>query len=122
MLLRYFFVSAVAFLIDISILSIGVRYVGISWVGSSIFGFLVGVLVSYLLSISFVFSKRKYARIPWFEFFWFFVIGLIGLLITEISIYFGVDVFGLNLEFSKFMAAVNAFACNYIIRKYCLFN
>src|ERR1035437_2427723 len=47
----YFFVSFAAFVLDLSLFSVGLRVLHMPWAASATFVFVVGVLIAYFLSI-----------------------------------------------------------------------
>lgn len=120
--LRYFAVSAVALACDFAIFSLSLRTGLLGWFGAGIAGFAVGLAVSYYLCIRFVFSYRQLARMPAAEFAVFALVGLVGIIVTELVLWLGIDRLGLNAELSKLAAAGASFICNYLLRRGLLFH
>lgn len=120
-LVRYFAASLLALAADMATLSISLRLIGFSVAWAATTGFMAGVLVTYLLSIRWVFRERAFANSPALEFIAFVVIGLAGLGITQLVMWIGVTELGWMPELVKLTAAGATFAFNYIARKSLLF-
>lgn len=120
--LRYFAVSAIALACDIGIFSLSLRMGLLGWFGAGIAGFVAGLAVSYYLCIRFVFSYRQLARAPVAEFAVFALVGLVGIIITELVLWLGIEGLGLNAELSKLGASGASFVCNYLLRRGLLFH
>lgn len=128
--LRYLLVGGTAFIIDASILFITKRYIfddlGKSGVLiSTALGFIVGLIFNYILSILFVFEKSKEKvkgkQIKAFTI--FAIIGVIGLLLTELGMYAGIELFGENAYiFIKIFVAGVVLIWNYTARKITIFR
>lgn len=119
---RYFFVSLAAFVLDLSLFSVGLRVLHIAWAVSATFGFLGGVLVAYFLSVRFVFRSRKFRNKPATELLTFSTVGLGGLLVTQLVLWVGIELMGSNPEISKVSAAGFTFLFNFMVRKLLLFR
>ncbi len=90
---RYGLVGLVAFLVDFAVLILLTRVVGMYYLLSAAFGFALGLLVNYLLSIKWVFVSRAMGdrRI---EFLIFAAVGVAGLGITEAVLWLGTNGMG----------------------------
>lgn len=121
-LFRYTSVSALALVVDMALFSALLRLVGLPWMLAATAGFLVGVAVNYLMSIHFVFEQRRFAHSPRMEFVAFAVIGVVGLGVTQIVLWVGIEHFGANPELTKLVAAGVTFMCNFGARKLLLFQ
>lgn len=118
---RYFFVSLVAFCADYSLFCGALRVLGFGWALSASIGFIFGVVVAYILSVFWVFRFRVYESNYAKEFLGFFLIGVLGLLVTQASLGVGIYEVGLTPEHSRLLAAGITFAFNFIVRKIFLF-
>lgn len=118
---RYFFASLLALLVDLSILSVCLRVLGMDLRWAAAAAFLAGALVAYILSIRWVFSERAYRAMPLVELSSFIGIGLAGLGITQVVLWFGVEELHLVPEFVKLVAAGATFVFNFIARRSLLF-
>ncbi|MEW5781225.1 MAG: GtrA family protein [Pseudomonadota bacterium] len=120
--LRYASVSLLALGADLALFSFLLRCAGLPWMLAATAGFVIGVLVAYWLSIRFVFFTRRLAHAPRSEFAAFAFIGVIGLAITQMVLWVGIELFRLNPELTKVGAAGVTFLCNFGMRKLMLFH
>jgi len=120
-IIPYFIASLAALLIDLGIFSLAIRIVGISWFWAATLGFVAGALTAYLLSIWWVFSKRRMKGRPYHEFALFVIIGVAGLGVTQIVLWIGIERIGALPELVKLAAAGVTFVFNYGLRKVVLF-
>lgn len=119
---RYFLVSLAALAVDLTLFSLGIRVLGMSWAASATISFSLGLLVAYGLSIRFVFASRKFSKTPIMELLSFSAVGLGGLLVTQIILWISIEWFKINPEISKFVAAGFTFLFNFTVRKLLLFS
>lgn len=119
---RYVFVSLVALIVDLGSFSLLLRVVGLGWMMAAACGFVIGNLTAYLLSIRFVFRNRAMAHAPASELATFTTIGLLGLLITQAVLWFGIGLLHANPELSKVAAAGFTFVFNFLMRRALLFS
>jgi len=119
---RYFVISFIALVVDITIFSFCIRALSISWFFSSVMSFLAGVITAYFFSIRFVFATRSLQDNPSKEIFLFILIGVLGLGITQVVLLVGIDWLGFVPEIVKLFAAVASFVFNFLIRKLFLFD
>jgi putative flippase GtrA len=127
---RYTLVGGVAFVIDFSVLYISKTFLfyrlgtfGILL--ATAMGFISGLVVNYTLSISFVFKKidEKAKQHKIRSFILFTVIGIVGLVITELSMYAGIRLFGEKWYLAvKTIIAGIVLLWNYIARKVLIFK
>lgn len=120
-LFRYGFVGGVAFLVDYGTLFLLTEYAGFPYLVSAAIAFIAGLVVNYLLSISWVFNQNR-SENPTKEFLFFAAIGVVGLLLNEFIMYIGTDRFHLHYMFSKIISTVIVFFWNFFARKVLLFN
>ncbi|MDD5395597.1 MAG: GtrA family protein [Thiothrix sp.] len=120
--LRYFVVSLIALSLDLGAFSASLRLFGLPWVAAATIGFVVGLLVAYILSVCFVFAKRKLRQAPLAELLAFSLVGLGGLGVTQIVLWIGIERLQINPELSKLCAAGFTFIFNFVVRKLMLFN
>ena len=71
-------------------------------------GFLAGLIFNYIFSLIFVFknAKEQNKGKNIFSFFLFFIIGIIGLALTEAGMYVGVDFLYMNYLMTKVIVAM----------------
>jgi len=120
--LRYFLVSLVALSVDLGIFSFALRVLAVPWAIAACLGFCAGLVTAYYLSIKYVFINRPLSFAPKTEFLTFAIIGVLGLLVTEIVLWLGIDCYQWNPEVSKLLAAVGTFLFNFLTRKFILFG
>ena len=122
--IKYCFVGGLAFIADIGTIFVFKEYILSSLPSglylSVIIGFIVGLTVNYILSVIFVFKGAKNAvkgkQIIFFI--QFAIIGIIGLLLTEFIMFFGVEFLKINYLIVKVFAAALVLIWNYGARKY----
>lgn len=119
-LLRYFAVSAVALAVDMAVLLLAANFVHYLWAAT--FGFLLGAVTSYLLSVRWVFRHRRLAAFPKTEFAAFAAVGVAGLGLNNLAIYVAIEHAGLGLPVAKAVAAMLTFSFNFGLRKWGLFR
>ncbi len=120
--IAYFLVAIVALAVDFCLLEIMVRVFGLLVTWAAIPAFVCGAFVNYWLSIRFVFAERRLKEREMLEFGLFMLIGVLGLVVTQLVLYIGVAVLAGNLEVVKIIAAGATFVSNFLIRKYTLFS
>jgi putative flippase GtrA len=118
---RYIFVGGVAFIVDFTSLYVLTDFFGIYYLYSAAAAFILGLVVNYFISISWVFNKRK-LNSKTIEFSVFAMIGIIGLGLNEIFIWFFTDELNLFYLVSKILAAIIILFWNFFARKITLFN
>lgn len=120
-LFRYLFVGGAAFIIDIGSLYIFTDFFGIYYLISAAIAFILGLIINYALSIGWVFNNRTLENRT-LEFGIFAFIGIIGLGLNEIFIWFFTAKIGLYYLISKIIAAVIILFWNFFVRKFTLFR
>jgi putative flippase GtrA len=119
--LRYIFVGGVAFLVDFGSLYLLTDFLGVYYLISAAIAFILGLITNYLLSISWVFNKHKFDSKS-FEFGVFAVIGIIGLILNEVFIWFFTAELNFYYLISKILAAIIILFWNFFARKLTLFR
>ncbi|MDD3985247.1 MAG: GtrA family protein [Methanobacterium sp.] len=120
-LLRYLFVGGAAFIVDMGSLYVFTDYFGIYYLISAAIAFLLGLIINYILSISWVFNNRTFNSRT-LEFGVFTFIGIIGLGFNELFIWFFTAKLGLYYLLSKIIVAVIILCWNFFARKFILFK
>lgn len=118
---RYIFVGGVAFLLDFGTLYYFTEYLGIHYLLSAALAFLLGLVANYLLSITWVFNNHTLDN-KVSEFGVFALIGIIGLGLNEVIIWFFTANVHFYYMFSKIISAVIVLFWNFFARKYLLFK
>lgn len=119
--MRYILVGALAFVVDFSFLFICTDLVGIHYLISASIGFIMGLIINYLLSIKWVFNRRNVEN-KLLEFQIFSIIGFFGLFLNEYLLWLFTDYFLIYYLFSKILAAIIILLWNFFARKFILFN
>ena len=103
-----------------TILMLLARLMHYAW--AAVVGFLVGSLVHYLISVRFVFRRRRLAHRRWMETVIFFAVGAVALGVNVGTIVAAVEWGGLPLLAAKLVAAGVSFLVAYGGRKALLFR
>lgn len=118
---RYTFVGGAAFLVDFGSLFILTDFFGLYYLISAAIAFILGLIANYSLSISWVFNKRTLGNKK-LEFGVFALIGIVGLGLNELLIWFLTEDLQLYYLISKIIAAILILFWNFFARKFTLFN
>ncbi|GAA5819028.1 MAG: GtrA family protein [Methanobrevibacter sp. CfCl-M3] len=118
---RYIFVGGIAFLVDFGFLYVLTEYLGIFYLLSATISFIFGLIVNYILSLIWVFNKRKLNnRVH--EFAVFALVGIVGLGLNNVIIYFFTEILFVYYLFSKIISQVFVLLWNFFVRRYALFK
>ena len=120
-IVKYGFVSAIALLVDFSLLTFMTRELGVYYLGAATISFLVGGVVAYFLSVRYVFSHHR-VQIRSFEAMAFIALGLVGLAVNTIVMGFLVGRLGASVPVAKAVSACCTFGVNFLLRKLVLFT
>ena len=116
---RYIFVGGVSFLADGGSLFL-ITTIGVNYLISVIFAFVIGLAFNYGLSKLLVFENSSVnGRI---EFLVYGIIGVIGLGFTEIIMYVLTEIAGLYFMVSKVIATIIVLVWNFVARKIILYR
>lgn len=120
-LLRYLFAGSVAFGIDMGILWFLTDIAHIYFMISSTISFLVGLIVSYLMSIFWVFDEKRIEK-KTVELTIFAAIGGVGLVLTSSFMWLFTSVLFVYYIYSKILTTGIVFIWNFIAKKKILFT
>ena len=118
---RYIFVGGTAFVVDFFFLYFFSDICGIYYLISAILSFVISVVVNYLMSIKWVFNQDNIDN-KIMEFNMFLLISTIGLIFTEILLYFFTDICGIYYLISKIISAIIVLFWNFIARRVMLYG
>lgn len=118
---RYIFVGGASFIVDFVSLYTFTDFLGIYYLTSAAMAFILGLIANYILSISWVFNNRTLDNM-WSEFTVFAIIGVIGLGLNELFIWFFTDFVDIYYLISKIIAAALILSWNFFARKFVLFR
>jgi putative flippase GtrA len=119
--LRYVFVGAAAFLVDFATLILLTEVFHLHYLLSGIISFVLGLVINYLLSVSWVFNQRALKNM-WLEIFIFSFVGAVGLALNTFFLWFLTENISLHYALSKVIATMVVFLWNFFVRKFVLFN
>ena len=119
-LLRYGFVGGAAFLVDFGALWALTALAGLHYLASAALAFCAGLAVNYLLSVRWVFARRR-LRNRAHELAVFAAVGVAGVGINELVMWLLTGVLGVHYLGSKMAAAVVVFVWNFAARKRLVF-
>jgi putative flippase GtrA len=118
---RFIVVGLVAFAVDFSLLMIAVNVWQWNYLVSAALAYAVGLSINYCLCVHWVFSQRRFHdRKP--EILLFALIGITGLGLTELILWTGKDMMGLDLRLAKGAALLAVAVWNFLLRKILLFS
>lgn len=120
-LFKYFFVGGIAYTVDFGSLFILTDIFKVHYLISAAIAFTLGLITNYTLSIFWVFSKRTVAN-KRLEFVIFSIIGVIGLGLNEVIIWFFTETIHFHYLISKVFSTVVVFFWNFFARKKILFS
>lgn len=118
---RYLFVGGFAFLVDFFLLYFFSDVCGIYYLISAALSFIISLIVNYLISVYWVFNKNKIDN-KLVEFGVFSLIGVVGLIFTEIILYLCTDVFGIYYLVSKIIATAIVMFWNFLARRFMFYG
>ena len=118
---RYVVVGGLAFLIDFGSLYLLTEFAGFHYLISAAVAFLLGLLTNYCLCRLWVFDRRTMESAS-LEFLIFAVIGIVGLGLNEVIMWFVVEVIHLQYLIGKVISAGIVLIWNFGARKFILFR
>ena len=118
---RYLLVGGGAFVCDTLTLFSLTQFLKVNYLVSAPIGFLVGTAVNYAFSRSWVFQRRTLANTS-AELTIFTLIGVVGLGLNELILWFFQSKLGIYYLFAKGVSGVTVFMWNFGARKLALFR
>ena len=115
-LFRFGLVGGICFLIDYSILYICTDIFKIHYLISSVISFTISTIFNYILSIKWVFNLKE-NRNSKKDFVNFIVFSVIGLILNQIIMWFGVDILNIYYMITKIISTCIVMCFNFITRK-----
>jgi putative flippase GtrA len=119
--IRYCLAGGIAFLADFITFLTLADVLGVNYLIANTLGFSVGIVTSYFISISWVFSNRKYTQTTP-EFFLFGVIGIGGLILGNSCMWYLVESVRIGHIQAKYIVTFLVLLFNYSMRKHFLFR
>lgn len=114
--IRYLFVGGFAAVVNMGSLFLLTELLRIHYLIANILGFLLGLVVNYILSRLLVFSKEK-SNNQIFEFITYAIIGVIGLGFDTLLMWLGTGIVGMYYMISKVISTGIVFIWNFVARK-----
>ena len=114
-LIKFGLVGVVATVIDLAVLMLLTEVVKIDVMVASAVSFCASVVANYILSMLFVFESRGESKIK--EFLVFVALSAGGLLINQLIMWLGTEVFSAYYLFAKVFAMVFVPIYNFVTRK-----
>lgn len=118
---RYVFVGGLSFVVDAAVLWLCV-HAGLHYLVAACFGFAAGLICNFVLSRALVFRAQPARVGRVLEFAAYALIGLIGLGLTEMLLYFFTEIILLYYMVSKVIAAAVVLVWNFLARKLLLYR
>ena len=119
--LGYAAASALALAGDFATLVLLTELAGVHYLTSAAIGFSVGILIAYVLSVRWVFARRRLANV-WAERAIFALIGVAGLAINHVVMFGLTESAVLPYAVSKLASVGLVFTFNFSLRKAVLFT
>ncbi len=117
---RYVVVGGGAFVVDFGTLALLHKLAGVNYLLSAGISFSLGLVVNYLISVRWVFAVRRVQRRS-VELAVYSLVGLVGLLLNQLTIWGLTAGFGLDPLVSKLVAGAVVLLWNFGARKLALF-
>ena len=118
---KYFLVGIACFVVDFVILLIFLKFTKINYLLASAISYSVGIILSYVTSIRWIFKKRTYKKRWKVEFGSFSVIEISALVFMTCTLFLMSGVFLLNVLIAKVIANFVSGIYNYYIKYKFLF-
>lgn len=112
-IIKFGIVGFIAFVVDYSALILFKEVVKIELFFSTFLAFSISVVVNYILSIKFVFDVKNNKN----NFIPFIILSVMGLLLTELIMYIGVDKLDIHYLIVKIFATAVVMVFNFVTRK-----
>jgi len=118
---RYLVVGGFSFLVDFAVMVALKELVGVGYLTAASIGFVFGLVMNYVLSVTWVFDSRSVSN-RGFEFLVFTAVGLCGLGLNELIMFVGVTNWAFDYRLVKIVAVALLLVWNFGVRKLLLFS
>lgn len=118
--IKYVVAGGIATVHDFVVLYILTEFFQVYYLVSATLAFTVGITINYILSIKWVFDKRKFTNI-YHEIMTFVLISFIGLLLNNFILWMLTENFLIFYLYSKAIATVIVLLWNYMAKKTIIF-
>ncbi len=114
--MKFGVVGIIAFFIDYGLLFVLTEFGGINYLVSATISFTASVIFNYIASMRYVFThKEDMSRRK--EFVIFVVLSAVGLVINNVCMWAGVEIFGIHYMITKIGATAIVMVWNFVTRK-----
>ncbi len=115
-IMKFGLVGGIAFLIDYGVMIIAKEILGLNVLLAAALGFIISVIFNYIASVKWVFDVNK-EKDEKKNFILFIIFSIIGLILTEIIMWFGTDILKISYLIVKIGATAIVMVFNFITRK-----
>lgn len=113
---RYLFVGGFAAVVNIGSLYLFKECMGIYYLLANVIGFLLGLIVNYILSKLLIFTEENDVN-KVVEFLTYAIIGILGLGLDTLFMWLGTSIIGIYYMLSKIISTGLVFIWNFFARK-----
>ncbi len=118
---RYFCAGSLVFLTDFMVLVLLTEMFGVNYLLSNLVAVTIGLLMSYVLSIKWIFLDRRYKSIS-LEFPIFVLTCVVGLILNEFLLWSFVEFGEIDYLVAKIIVTAAVFVVNFGLKKFILFR
>ena len=119
-MIRYGFVSGLAFLVDFFSMYAGIHAFHLPVLLATTIAFTLGIIVNFITSTLWVFDSS--ARRRHVEMGLFLLVGVTGLGLNALIVWFGHEVLGIWAMVAKLISTAVVFFWNYLLRRYLIYT
>ena len=113
-IVKFLVVGTIAFIIDYSILIMLKELLHINVYVSVVIAYLISTVFNYFLSTRWVYDVKQNSS---FKFAQFVIYSIIGLVLTELLMFIGIEIIGIHYLINKVLATLIVMVFNFITRK-----
>lgn len=118
---RYIIAGFLVVAIDFVILAFLTESIHLYYLISATFAYLIASIIHYFISVNYIFEKSPIKN-KYYEFFIFFTLGIIGLLLFELLMFYFTEKLAIYYLASKIIVSGIMFTFNFATRKIILFR
>lgn len=119
-MLRYGMVSALAFAVDYGSLVLFAEVGGMHYLWAATFAFALGIATNYIVSRLWVFNSTPHK--PGTELGLFLAVGVSGLLLNGLIMWFFASVLGVHYLIAKLFSTAVVFFWNFLLRRFLIYT
>lgn len=119
-MIRYAFVSGLAFVVDFGAMYVGIHGLHLAVLWATTIGFLLGLVTNFITSTLWVFAKSSRRRHV--EMALFFAVGITGLALNNLIVWFCHEKLGIWAMVSKLISTAIVFFWNFLLRRYLIYS